>query len=109
MDPRRGVILSLPTCAAPGSPSPPTAVSHFGVLPHAPTVLRLDCAKTTARYLLKPPKPQVTVERGPTASPYLPEWRAKISAAVKIGLARRRERLSALAAADAAHPAVSNG
>ena len=26
-------------------------------MPHAPTVLRLDCAKTTARYLLKRPKP----------------------------------------------------
>jgi hypothetical protein len=49
------------------------------------------------------------VERGSTASPYSPEWRARISAAVKIGLARRRERLSAVVATDEADRAVANG
>ena len=84
----------------------------------APVVMRLDAAKTAAKLMHAPPKPVVMVDRrsrprrssspsdAPTGSP---EWRAKISVAVKIGLARRRERLSATAAADEATPAVSNG
>jgi hypothetical protein len=84
----------------------------------APTIMRLDAAKTAATLMHKRPNPVITVERGrrprrssppPTASPYSPEWRAKISVAVKIGLARRRERLSAVAATDEADRAAADG
>ena len=71
-------------------------------MPRAPTVLRLDCAKITARYLHRPPQPVVTVE-----------WEQQ-------RLERRRERkreymrkycrrLSSVAATDAAYRAAADG
>lgn len=36
--------------------------------PDAPTLMRLDAAKTAAPLMHEPPKPVVTVERGPTAT-----------------------------------------
>jgi hypothetical protein len=71
-------------------------------MPHAPTVLRLDCAKTTARYLHRRPKPVVTVER----EQQLERRRERKRQYMR---RRYRQRLSAVAAADAANPAVSNG
>jgi hypothetical protein len=64
-------------------------------MPHAPIILRLDCAKTAARYLYRKPKPVVVVverPQQPAASPYSSEWRAKISEAGKRAWVRRRRR-----------------
>ena len=41
---------------------PVTLLLKLMRMPHAPAVLRLDCAKITARYLHKRPKPVITVE-----------------------------------------------
>jgi hypothetical protein len=73
--------------------------------------MRLDAGKNAAALVHKRPKPVITVERDrrPRPNLYDDEWRAKISAAVKIGLARRRERLSAVAAADEANRAAADG
>jgi hypothetical protein len=86
--------------------------------PDAPMTMRLDAGKNAAALVHKRPRQTVTVtvdrrprrssppSDAPTGSP---EWRARISAAVKIGLARRRERLSAVAAASLADDEAADG
>ena len=66
-------------------------------MPHAPTVLRLDCAKTTARYLLKRPKVVITVEqqqqrlerRREHKRLYMRKYHQRLSASVASSLADR--------------------
>jgi hypothetical protein len=82
----------------------------------APLIMRMDAAKIAAPLVHRKPKPEVVVvERPCTARPKStprenivrvgsPEWRMKISAAIKRGNERRR---LALAASDAAEPAVA--
>jgi hypothetical protein len=78
----------------------------------APLVMRLDAAKNAAPLVHEKPRARVVVEampkaaravveREPVASPYTPEWRAKISAAIKRGNERRRRRSSHVTAAEA--------
>jgi hypothetical protein len=61
--------------------------------------MRLDAAKTAAYLMYEKPKAQVVVERSreKAASPYSPEWRAKISEASKRAWVRRRRRSAVVA------------
>ena len=82
---------------------PVTLLLKLMRMPHAPTVLRLDCAKTTARYLHKPPKQVITVE--------WEQQRLERRRERKRQYMRRRyhERLSAVAATDEADRAAADG
>jgi hypothetical protein len=82
---------------------PVTLLLKLMRMPTAPTVLRLDCAKTAARYLHKPPQPVITVEREQQRLEQRRERRREYMRK------RYRERLSAIAATDAANPPVAEG